>query len=223
MADFSKRSAHEERISAQMAKLGRADMNDLAGLLGYPPVLTRVPESWWDQHRARVAGELALLLTDVYLDAAREAQEEMPSDIADWAVVQSEAADWAREYADGLAASLAANTRRALAALLSLTIAREKLLTEENLNRRVRDLFGPTRAATIAVTETSRAANQARRRIAALAAEAVAAARTIGVYRTALDERVCPYCSPRGGREITDGVYPPLHPRCRCWVEWRLE
>ena len=39
---------------------------------------------------------------------------------------------------------------------------------------------------------------------------------------TANDERVCPICSPRDNQVITDGIYPPAHPRCRCVVGYEL-
>jgi len=34
---------------------------------------------------------------------------------------------------------------------------------------------------------------------------------------------VCPICGPRHDKEITDGMYPPACPRCRCWVNHEPE
>jgi len=186
--------------------------------VGYPPDASRVPESWWEEHRARIAAALAVALVDVYLEAAAAVQAGLPGSVSDWAQVQGDAATWARDYAGGLAASLVTNTRSALAALLSLAPG----MSAEDVTRRVRDLFGPTRAATIAITETTRAVSAAERHVIDLVAVVISATLT-PYYQTAADERVCPMCSPRNRRRITDGVFPPLHPRCRCWVDWQLE
>ena len=38
----------------------------------------------------------------------------------------------------------------------------------------------------------------------------------VPIWLTANDEMVCPVCGPRHKKPIKDGIYPPLHPRCRC-------
>lgn len=45
------------------------------------------------------------------------------------------------------------------------------------------------------------------------------------VWFTQLDERVCPVCAPRHGQVQGDGWQnePPAHPRCRCYVGYRIE
>jgi hypothetical protein len=42
------------------------------------------------------------------------------------------------------------------------------------------------------------------------------------VWRIAEDERVCPVCAPLEGRSINGalGPFPPLHTRCRCWLQY---
>ena len=94
-----------------------------------------------------------------------------------------------------------------------------RVLTE-NLQRTV---FGAERAKLIATTEVTRAYAEGNR----------AAWRASGViermrWQTSVDEMVCPVCRPLAGRVVevaADGfpsdsgvVFPPSHPRCRCWV-----
>lgn len=219
MPDLTNRSDYENRMASELAKFGRVEMAALAAELGQPPSAMRVPDSWWESHRERLAGVLAAVFVDVYLDAARTLQAEQPGDATDWALITAEAADWSREQAGKLAGDLTTNTRTALTSLLLLA----GTVTADDFERRVRGLFGPTRAATIAITETTRAVSAAERRTMKLIALALAVAAPVAIHHTAADERVCPYCWPRNDRPITDGIFPPLHPRCRCWVEWRLE
>jgi hypothetical protein len=44
----------------------------------------------------------------------------------------------------------------------------------------------------------------------------------VPIWQTSNDERVCPICGPKHGKEITDGKFPPAHPRCRCWVTYEF-
>lgn len=93
------------------------------------------------------------------------------------------------------------------------------------LARALEPVFGAGRAENIATTEVTRIFVASER----MAAE-VEPAITQWEFRTANDERVCPYCSPRNGQRIaknaegfttdTDQLisFPPLHPRCRCQI-----
>jgi len=79
-------------------------------------------------------------------------------------------------------------------------------------------VFGPTRAAMIAVTEITEAATQGE-------LNTVAELGKLGndlapIWQTNNDSLVCTFCGPRHNKEIKDGIYPGYgsHPRCRCWV-----
>jgi hypothetical protein len=81
--------------------------------------------------------------------------------------------------------------------------------------------YSPVRAEMIAVTETTRAAVEGERALV----EALQKESGIGmapIWQTSNDERVCPICGPKHGKHITDGQYPPAHPRCRCWVTYEF-
>jgi hypothetical protein len=80
--------------------------------------------------------------------------------------------------------------------------------------------FGPVRAEMISVTEITRAASQGEQQVAKELADA--GINMIPIWQTNEDEIVCEICMPRNEQEITDNFYPPAHPRCRCWVNYKL-
>jgi hypothetical protein len=91
----------------------------------------------------------------------------------------------------------------------------------DQLSERITPLFGRQRAEAIAITEVTRASSEGERQYAdALQTQGV---RLIAIHQTNTDDRVCPICGPRNGEPITDGRYPPLHPRCRCFVTHKVE
>ncbi len=94
------------------------------------------------------------------------------------------------------------------------------------LVRALEPTFGAARAKVIATTETTRV----------MASSAVEAARADDnveylEYYTAVDETVCPLCSPLAGQVIPKNSsgfihpeegnvgFPPLHVNCRCWTD----
>lgn len=77
-------------------------------------------------------------------------------------------------------------------------------------------VFGPVRAESIAVTETTRIFVQSQRLVEARNPRTVAFR-----WLTAADERVCPICGPRHGQvrrkeQGYEGADIPAHTRCRC-------
>jgi hypothetical protein len=83
--------------------------------------------------------------------------------------------------------------------------------------------YSPVRAEMISVTETTRAAAEGERAFAEQM-ERELGVQLIPIWQTSNDEivRRCPICWPKHGKPITDGNYPPAHPRCRCWVTYRV-
>ena len=80
-------------------------------------------------------------------------------------------------------------------------------------------MFGEIRAEMIAITEATRAFSEGNIQ------EWLASGVVDGIkWMTAEDELVCPICEPLDGKEgsLTDGIEglkPPAHVRCRCWLE----
>jgi hypothetical protein len=88
------------------------------------------------------------------------------------------------------------------------------------------------RAELIAQTETTRVYAETQHALVEDAIKAMpnTARRALKVWRTAQNERVCEQCAPLDGEQaeldapFSDGTFlPPVHPRCQCVVQYRLE
>ena len=87
--------------------------------------------------------------------------------------------------------------------------------TIEDLTRHLERWHSPRRAEMIATTETTRAVVEGERAAVEQMTKETGI-ELVPIWLTANDEMVCPVCGPRHKKPITDGVFPPLHPRCRC-------
>jgi hypothetical protein len=88
-------------------------------------------------------------------------------------------------------------------------------------------VFGQARADLIAASETTRAVTAGEYGVltAAVSLGIMPYSDDVVIWYTADDERVCPYCMPlhQQPRSVwsAEAPYgPPLHPRCRCWLEY---
>lgn len=123
---------------------------------------------------------------------------------------------------------------------------RRNFRNEINSGVPARDVFSPTRAETIAITEITTAitaaetaarqdranedpeqrAKEQPRDGAQGQPPVIVSDGTIAIWQTAEDERVCPVCGPlhdaranRWATKFPEG--PPAHPRCRCWLIYK--
>ena len=134
----------------------------------------------------------------------------------DYTMVLDEALEWARSYSYELITGIEATGREVVSRAVSRFIETGKPL--EELASELASIYSGPRAAMIASTETTRAFYEGQ----------VASFRGSGVikkmeWRTARDEKVCPSCGPLHGKRTAmggtfDGITPPAHPRCRCWI-----
>jgi SPP1 gp7 family putative phage head morphogenesis protein len=134
----------------------------------------------------------------------------------DYTMVLDEALEWARNYSYELITGIEATGRDVVARAVARFIEAGKPL--EELAGELASIYSGPRAAMIASTETTRAFYEGQ----------VASFRGSGVikkmeFRSSRDERVCPVCGPLHGKRTElggtfDGMTPPAHPRCRCWI-----
>jgi HK97 family phage portal protein len=126
------------------------------------------------------------------------------------------ASRWAKDYSYELVHGINETTRKRLSELF--TRSRAEGWTRNMLVDRIARMFGPQRAEMIATTEITRAYSQGTDIARQILDESGLS--LVHVWRTAADERVCPICAPRDGREQGDGWddLPPAHVRCRCWT-----
>ena len=155
------------------------------------------------------------LLMRAFMDGWRDTEEEYNISF-DPAEVGAMAAAWARQYGAQLVTGLTETTRKVVANIIAQHL--EGALTREQLIQMLEPAFGTVRAEMIAITETTRARNQAILDYADML-------RGIGlevmlIWETAQDDRTCSACRPLHG-STTWTEPPPLHVRCRCRL--RLE
>lgn len=134
----------------------------------------------------------------------------------DYTLAHISARDWAVAHTDEILRSLADVTQRGVGQAIARWAENGEPLSA--LVADIEPFFGRRRAKVIASTEVTRAYYEG----------TVASYRQSGViqkleWRTARDERVCPQCGPLHGSQTDlggtfNGVTPPYHPRCRCWV-----
>jgi len=149
----------------------------------------------------------------------------------DWTLASTRAAEWASRYSYELVGGITETTRARLAAAVTEWVNNGEPLP--SLIREVAPIFGRDRAALIASTEVTRA--YAEGTVAGYQASGVVERL---VWRTAMDERVCPICGALNNKTVGltgrfDGALPPdvrqrfpdvtfqrppAHPRCRCWI-----
>ena len=207
------------------AKLARAlggglteAYRELMRYLGDPPNFANVPYEYWQNGWKSIQADVEPVLMEAFLESAEEVMLRFEFGV-DWDAVNTDAANWARAHSESLLSDLF-NKRYNF---VNESVARyfEESWTISDLATRLRKWYDPVRAEMIAITETTRAVVEGERAIIRNL-ERESGQAMIPIWMTANDERVCPICSPRDNQVITDGIYPPAHPRCRCVVGYEL-
>lgn len=205
--------------------------------LGDPPDIRRLTPDWWAGQTDEFVAATERELLGLFLESAEQLADVAAAGVSDWALVNQRAVDWARSYSYDLSYLLTGNTRDLIeqALLAQPSPAQQQLLREGisehfttqmtlgQLRERLAGAFGPVRAATIAITEVTRAAAQGEIALAEIMSRDIGA-RSVPVWQTRNDELVCPICGPRHGQPQGEGWTdpPPAHPRCRCGVNHRI-
>ena len=137
----------------------------------------------------------------------------------DWGLANNTAANWARTNLSDLLQKMFQTTYDGV----NETVPRffTENWTIEDLTRHLERWHSPRRAELIATTETTRAVVEGERAAVEQMTKETGI-ELVPIWLTANDEiaKKCPFCGPRHKQEITDGVYPPAHPRCRCMVAY---
>ena len=218
--DVLNRDELERRLARVLSKGLRTEMDKLLDLLGDPPDLSKVPYAYWQSGWKDIQRDVEPILVDTFISQAESLMNSVGIG-SDWAHFNEIAADWGRAYSYNLVTGMEGTTRSALEKLLQKNVPGyfEEGLTSKELARRLEPQFGVVRSEMIAVTETTRAAVEGER---AYVQELVkeTGREMIPIWLTANDDRVCVICGPKNEKPITDGQFPPAHPRCRCGVAW---
>lgn len=205
----------EETFASKLGRRGQQVASDVIGLVGDPPRALTADE--WASIAQRYGEVIQPQLETIYQGSAGHLYDVLGVGRDDDAI-GSYAQRWARQHTDSLMQGVVDNSRTRLDALL--TDYADGRVSAADFRTGVRNLFSPARAEMIAATETTRAAAVAEE-------QTVNGLRQYGLqfvatWQTANDDLACPLCGPLNGRKQGDGwtMLPPVHPRCRCTVNY---
>jgi hypothetical protein len=208
MPDLATRTDHEKEAAAALLLVFGTYQYQLSQ--GYFPAL-----EYQDSVRRAIIRPLAA----TYYEASTQLANEHGLSINP-ARLNAEAWRWAGTKADQVASQVTDTT------IGAVRTAAESSLTYEELGEKIGWAFDEARAEAISITETTGAIT---------AGEGLAAGvlRAHGVdlkpfWRTEEDDLVCEECGPLDNQpeevyEIVAPFGPGMHPRCRCWLEYRTE
>jgi hypothetical protein len=229
MPDYINRAEVEQKLSRIVGRGMRSELRKLLDYLGDPPDLTRVPPEYWQNGWRGIQREVEPVLLDVFLTQAEGMMLGIGIGI-DVDKVNRVAVNWARTHTENVLMEMWRNRHGETADLLTRYVGvgeavaegYEQGLTIREVSERLERLYSPVRAEMLAVTETTRAVVEGERAFVAQL-EAESGQRMVPIWMTANDDRVCLICGPRNEKPITNGEYPPAHPRCRCGVGYEFE
>ena len=219
MSDVLNRDALERKLARVVSREHRSQLDQLLALLGDPPLLENVPPEFWDNGGKGLRKVVMPVFLETYLQQAEQLMREVNIGV-DWALVNEGAVEWAKNYSYELVTGITETTRKGVSKAVSTYF--EAGLDLRDLEQSLLQYYGPKRATMIAVTETTRATVQGGMSVVNLIELDNPSIRMVPYWITSRDYSVCPLCEERDGKEITDGVYPPLHPNCNCDVRWEM-
>ena len=218
MADILDREAKEAALAAAVASEFSRARTELVRLVPEMSTMLDVDPAFWTEHEKALILAISPRLQDVFMSQAETFMDDFTFLGVDWGLVNTAAVDWSSRYTFDLVTGVNNTSRRYLQSLLSGYF--EQPMTIGQLRDSLTRIFGPVRAEMIAVTEVTRAAAEGEREtVRQLASEGITMR---AIWQTNNDELVCTICGPKHGKEITDGEYPPAHPRCRCFVSHEM-
>lgn len=199
----------------------------LLRILGDPPRMENISESFWEGAGESFTRQVKPVLEEVFMQQAADMIRSVPFGV-DWALVNSGAVSWARDYAFDLVSKIDDTSRSALQEIFSNAF--EQDWTRREIEAAIPKVFGPVRSEMIAITEVTRASNEGTTAIRnELSRQGI---EMNSIWHTRNDEFVCPICGPLDGEKAdhydSDGnpvwIHPETgeevehtpHPRCRC-------
>lgn len=245
MADLLDRLDIEADIARVMSRLAIRHRKELEGLLGFPPNLNNVPQSFWEKVEREEREQSALLLFALFLKSfdAHAFPEEDQSwngilskikrgvfpEPASLQAASDELLRRRRDAATTYAANVALFTseqsvRTSQDALRKQVFAwyntvEDKRIAEVEFYEGIHGIWTPQRAENFAITETTKATTWG----GASGVQATVGISNEDLWITEKDGRVCPICKQfhRKPRSEWGSFFPlgsPAHNRCRCWI-----
>ena len=216
MPDLANRTEHEDRIAQGLI----AVYGDIEhAMLHRPDALD------WPAYRKRAEDACIAALLLIYLAGVDGFSSGTPTATAEIPVTRVQ--DRAAVYSQQVGRTLAAEMMDAMQikAVDVLRAFKSGEITRDQFEAMTKAITEPSKAKTIAATETTRA-NTAAERWAADQNVAQTGKRLASTWNTERDGKVCPICAPLHGRidagwqsVIPKG--PPAHPNCRCFLTYK--
>lgn len=230
MPELPNRQRWEAMLRRAFLESGKRYRPKLIELLGEPPNPANVPASYWKSLGVELRAKFEPILNEIYLDSVRNMIAATTIKM-EWALPNAAAAEWAKRYSYQLVRQINQTSVNNLQDIF------ERFFTERGMKvgdlrklikPQVQDLIvtmrdGTTRVLTsaaraklIATTEVTRAAVEGERPIIQQIEEA--GIEMVPIWETQQDDKVCPICGLRHGKEQGDGwvAPPPAHPGCYC-------
>jgi len=228
--DFVNRDEIERKLARVLSRDLRAELGKLLDYLGDPPRLENVPPEYWQNGWRTIQREVEPVLLDVYLTQATNVMLSVGIGVS-LDNINHQAVNWVRSHTEEVLRQMWRSREDITAEMLAnarqvgeiIGQGYEEGLTIREIRERLQSYYSPVRAEMIAVTETTRAVVEGERAYVE-ELERETGQRMVPIWMTANDEivRKCPICWPKHEKPITNGQYPPAHPRCRCGVGWEF-
>lgn len=211
------RDSLEGAFARRLGKVGRELFRKVMDALGDNPSIEKISGGLWQEITDGFSAAIRVSLENVAVDYLKNKLDDPASISFDFGQVNTRASQWARQYSSELVTKIDGTTRDMLREKIEGFYTDKRSLQE--LTDSISDVFGPVRAANIAMTETTRAASQGESifedELKAMGLE------TDSEWQTVNDESVCAICGPLDGTKRSEGLWtvgPPddSHPGCRC-------
>lgn len=218
MAALSDRLQIEEKFATRLSGLMGRHRRELFRLMGTPPSVANVPESFWAKIEKEADEEAAAILLLILMKSSSQYFPTWNTSDDQVGIIRRKAGVWTKGRASELAKQYRDNTKKYLE---KKSLAWGTVATPEEVNADLVDLLGPTRAERIAVTETTDAAVAG----GEIAADVSGVIDPRDIWYTQMDRGVCMICLPYHKEPrvvwMTDHASgPPIHERCRCHIEY---
>lgn len=95
-APVAQRDKFEREMERKLGRIWKEQRDELMRLLGDPPSLSNVPQSYWNNGRAAIRKVIAPIFEEIFREQATALITQVGIGV-DWALINSRAADWAIE------------------------------------------------------------------------------------------------------------------------------
>lgn len=219
-APVAQRDKFEREMERKLGRIWKEQRDELMRLLGDPPSLSNVPQSYWNNGGAAIRKVIAPIFEEIFIEQATALIAQVGIGV-DWALINSRAAEWALENTRHFLEGYEKTNQKLISEYINKFYTEGWTLDEvtSHINSVV---FDERRAGMIAITETTRAAVQAEVATVNVLEAEYSNLHFKPYWITANDDSVCDICGPKNEKVIEGDDFPPAHVNCRCEVMYDM-